>query len=77
MQRAVRIKASVMTSDPYQERDLVMPDVNSCTRKAAVEAYEMAGLDSSDVDLVELHDCFATAEMLHYENLGLCEDGDA
>ena len=66
MQRAVRIKASVMTSDPYQERDLVMPDVNSCTRKAAAEAYEMAGLDSSDVDLVELHDCFATAEMLHY-----------
>ena len=71
MQRAVRIKASVMTSDPYQERDLVMPDVNSCTRKAAAEAYEMAGLDSNDIDLVELHDCFATAEMLHYENLGL------
>ncbi len=61
MQRAVRIKASVMTSDPYQERDLVMPDVNSCTRKAAKEAYEMAGLDSTDIDLVELHDCFATA----------------
>ena len=77
MQRAVRIKASVMTSDPYQERDLVMPDVNSCTRKAASEAYEMAGLDSTDVDLVELHDCFATAEMLHYENLGLCADGEA
>jgi acetyl-CoA acetyltransferase len=77
MQRVVRIKASVMTSDPYQERDLVMPDVNSCTRKAAAEAYEMAGLDSSDVDLVELHDCFATAEMLHYENLGLCGDGEA
>ena len=33
----------------------------------------MAGLDSDDIDLVELHDCFATAEMLHYENLGLCE----
>ena len=77
MQRAVRVKASVMTSDPYQERDLVMPDVNSCTRKAAAEAYEMAGLDSNDIDLVELHDCFATAEMLHYENLGLCEDGEA
>ena len=77
MQRAVRIKASVMTSDPYQERDLVMPDVNSCTRKAASEAYEMAGLDSSDVDLVELHDCFATAVLLHYENLGLCGDGEA
>ena len=77
MSRAVRVKASVLTSDPYQERDLVMPDVNSCTRKAAKEAYEMAGLGSEDIDLVELHDCFATAEMLHYENLGLCEDGEA
>ena len=77
MGRAVRVKASVLTSDPYQERDLVMPDVNSCTRKAAKEAYEMAGLGSEDIDLVELHDCFATAEMLHYENLGLCDDGEA
>ena len=77
MDRAVKVRSSVMASDPWQERDLVMPDVNSCTRKAAKEAYEMAGLDANDVDLVELHDCFATAEMLHYENLGLCEDGEA
>ena len=77
MARAVKVRASVLTSDPYQERDLVMPDVNSCTRKAAKEAYEMAGLGADDIDLVELHDCFATAEMLHYENLGLCEDGEA
>jgi len=77
MSRSVRVKASVLTSDPYQERDLVMPDVNSCTRKAAKEAYEMAGLGADDIDLVELHDCFATAEMLHYENLGLCKDGEA
>src|SRR3546814_15177128 len=45
-------------------------------------AYEMRISDwSSDVcssdllDLIELHDCFATAEILHYENLGLCERG--
>ena len=77
MERAVRVKASVITSDPYQERDLVMPDVNTCTRKAAKTAYEMAGVGPEDIDLVELHDCFATAEMLHYENLGLCSDGEA
>ncbi|MEC7910755.1 MAG: thiolase family protein [Pseudomonadota bacterium] len=77
MERAVRVKASVITSDPYQERDLVMPDVNTCTRKAAKAAYEMAGVGPEDIDLVELHDCFATAEMLHYENLGLCSDGEA
>ena len=77
MGRAVKVKASVLTSDPYQERDLVMPDVNTCTRKAAKEAYEMAGVGPEEIDLVELHDCFATAEMLHYENLGLCADGEA
>ncbi len=77
MSRAVKVRASILTSDPWQERDLVMPDVNSCTRLAAKQAYEMAGLGPDDIDLVELHDCFATAEILHYENLGLCKDGEA
>jgi len=77
MGRAVKVSASALTSDPWQERDLVMPDVNTCTRKAAQTAFEMAGLGPQDVDLVELHDCFATAEILHYENLGLCGDGEA
>jgi acetyl-CoA acetyltransferase len=75
--RAIRVRASALTSDAWQERDLVMPDVNTCTRAAAKSAYEMAGIGPEDVDLVELHDCFATAEILHYENLGLCGDGDA
>ncbi len=77
MGRAVRVRASVLTSDPYTERDLVMPDVNTCTRTAAAQAYEMAAVGPADLDLVELHDCFATAELLHYENLGLCGEGEA
>jgi len=77
MRRAVKISASILTSDPYTERDLVMPDVNTCTRLAAAKAYEMAGIGPEDLDLVELHDCFATAEILHYENLGLCAEGEA
>ena len=77
MSRAVKIAASVLTSDPYTDRDLVMPDVNTCTRLAAKQAYETAGVGPADIDLVELHDCFATAEILHYENLGLCGDGEA
>jgi acetyl-CoA acyltransferase len=76
MKRAVRVKASVLTSDPWQERDLVLPDVNTCTRNAAQQAYEMAAVGPNDLDLVELHDCFATAEILHYENLRLCENGE-
>jgi acetyl-CoA acetyltransferase len=75
--RAVKVSASILTSDPWTERDLVMPDVNTCTRRAAAAAYEMAGVGADDLDLVELHDCFATAEILHYENLGLCGEGEA
>jgi acetyl-CoA acetyltransferase len=75
--RAVKISASVMTSDPWTETDQVQPDVNTLTRQAANEAYETAGVEPSDLDLVELHDCFATAELIHYDNLGLCQPGEA
>ncbi len=75
--RAIKISASVMTSDEWTESDQVQPDVNTLTRRAADEAYEAAGVDPQDLDLVELHDCFATAELLHYDNLRLCEPGGA
>ncbi|MEZ5742809.1 MAG: thiolase family protein [Sphingomonadaceae bacterium] len=75
--RAVRIRASALTSDPYEPRNPVMFDANSVTRLAATQAYEMAGLGPDALDIVELHDCFATAEILHYENLGLCGEGEA
>lgn len=74
--RPVKVAASVITSDPYTERDLTLPDVNTLTKNAAEQAYEKAGLGPKDLSLVELHDCFATAELLHYENLGLCGEGE-
>jgi acetyl-CoA acetyltransferase len=77
MSRAVRVRASALNSDPYSTRNMAMPDFNAVTRLAAKSAYEMAGLGPDDVDLIELHDCFATAEIVHYENLGLCKDGEA
>jgi acetyl-CoA acetyltransferase len=72
----VIIAASILTSDPWSERDLALADVNTLTRMAAQQAYEKSGIGPEDLDLVELHDCFATAELLHYENLGLCADGE-
>jgi len=75
--RAVKISASVLTSDPWSEGDLVQPDVNTLTREAADKAYELSGVDPQDLDLVELHDCFATAELVHYDNLRLCAPGEA
>jgi acetyl-CoA acyltransferase len=74
--RAVKVRASALASDAWSERNQVMPDVNTVSRQAANSAFEMAGLGPQEVNLVELHDCFATAEILHYENLGLCADGE-
>jgi acetyl-CoA acyltransferase len=74
--RAARIRASALASDAWSPRNQVMQDVNTVSRRAAQLAFEMAGLGPDELDLVELHDCFATAEILHYENLGLCADGD-
>jgi acetyl-CoA acyltransferase len=75
--RAVKVSASVLTSDPWQESCQVLPDVNTLTRNAATQAYEQAGIGPEDLDLVELHDCFATAELVHYDNLMLCPVGGA
>jgi acetyl-CoA acetyltransferase len=76
LDRAVRVRASALASDAWTERNQVMQDVNTVSRQAAASAYEMAGLGPQDLQLVELHDCFATAEILHYENLGLCRAGE-
>jgi acetyl-CoA acyltransferase len=75
--RAVKVSASVLTSDPWQEACQVLPDVNTLTRRAAEQAYAQAGVGPEDLDLVELHDCFATAELVHYDNLMLCAPGEA
>jgi acetyl-CoA acetyltransferase len=75
--RAVKISASILTTDPFEEACQILPNVNTLTRNAANQAYEQAGVGPADLDLVELHDCFATAELVHYDNLMLCEEGGA
>ena len=75
--RAVKVSASVLTTDPYTEACQILPDVNTLTKRAARQAYEQSGVSPEDLDLVELHDCFATAELVHYDNLLLCPEGGA
>ncbi len=77
LSRAARIIGSALASDPWRPRNPALLDADSVTRLAVAKAYEMAGLGPDDLDMVELHDCFATAEILHYENLGLCGEGMA
>ena len=47
------------------------------SRRAAERAYEDAGIGPDDLDFAEVHDCFAIAELLAYEDLGFCEPGEA
>lgn len=46
------------------------------TKKAAEECFEKAGLKPTDVDVIELHDCFSVNELITYEALGLCPEGN-
>lgn len=45
-------------------------------RLTASEAYRQSALGPSDLDVVELHDAFTIAEVMHYEGLGLCPEGE-
>ena len=42
-----------------------------------LELIFLLGIDRKDVDVVELHDCFSVNELLTYEALGLCSEGDS
>lgn len=67
----VVIRASAVVSAQVEgERELVAVT-------AARKAYEQAGLGPEDVHVAELHDASAPAELIHYENLGLCAPGGA
>lgn len=47
------------------------------TQQAASQVYEQAGIGAQDIDVIELHDCFTTNELISYEALGLCAEGEA
>ncbi len=75
---AVEIVAQAMTTDtPSSKDDLIALVGSDMTRRAAALVYEAAGIGPQDIDLVELHDCFTPNEVVSYEGLGLCAEGEA
>ncbi|VWX63352.1 Lipid-transfer protein [Burkholderiales bacterium 8X] len=77
---AVRIRAQAMTTDfpeTFAARDMREVVGYGMAEAAARQVYAEAGLGPEDLDVVELHDCFAHNELLSYEALGLCERGGA
>ena len=80
LDRSVRIRAQAMTTDSpatFEAQDMREVVGFSMARAAAHQVYEAAGIGPGDVDVVELHDCFAQNELLSYEALGLCPVGGA
>ena len=76
----VRIVAQAMTTDApdtFSSGDMMNLVGYSMSRRAANIVYEQAGIGPDEVDVVELHDCFAQNELITYEALGLCPEGQA
>jgi acetyl-CoA acetyltransferase len=72
----VRVLGSEINSGKYMTgfRDMTSPEI---TVRGAEQLYEEAGIGPEDVDLAEVHDAFAIAELLYYEALGFCARGEA
>src|SRR6185369_9017506 len=76
----VYIAAQAMTTDyasSFQADSMIKMVGYDMAVNAAKKVYEKAGVGPEDVDVVELHDCFTANELLMYEALGLCKEGEA
>lgn len=70
----IKVAASVLVTGKYENPRELVPwetDYRGCRT-----AYEKAGLGPQDLDAIECHDAFTIAEILHYEAIGLCPEGE-
>ncbi len=75
----IKVLASQQRSETYTEGHVFLGAVigpSQMTRDTATAAYEQAGLGPADLDLVQVHDAFPVEELVYYELLGICEDGE-
>jgi acetyl-CoA acyltransferase len=77
--RAIEIAGQTMVTDTretWDDNSAISVVGSKMTKKAADTVYEQAGVGPDDVDVVELHDCFSANELITYEALGLCGEGE-
>ena len=77
--RAIEIAGQTMVTDTpetWDDNSAISVVGAKMTEKAAKAVYEQAGVGPDDVDVVELHDCFSANELITYEALGLCGEGE-
>ncbi|WP_392841388.1 lipid-transfer protein [Streptomyces sp. LN500] len=78
--RAVEIVAQAMTTDTgesFASGTCIDAVGRPMSRAAAQQVYDTSGLSAADLDVIELHDCFSINELLTYEALGLCGEGES
>ncbi|MFF0286139.1 lipid-transfer protein [Streptomyces sp. NPDC005262] len=78
--RAVEIVAQAMTTDTgesFASGTCIDAVGRPMSRAAAQQVYDTSGLSPADLDVIELHDCFSINELLTYEALGLCGEGES
>jgi sterol carrier protein 2 len=77
--KGISIAGMTMTTDyPSSfETSMIKMVGQDLTANAAKKVYEQAGLGPKDVQVIELHDCFTPNELITYEGLGLCGEGEA
>ncbi|XP_055257622.1 sterol carrier protein 2 isoform X1 [Moschus berezovskii] len=76
--KAVEILAQEMVTDmpsSFEEKSVIKAVGFDMSKEAARRCYEKSGLTPSDIDVIELHDCFSSNELITYEALGLCPEG--
>jgi sterol carrier protein 2 len=77
--KAIEIIGQAMvtdTADTFEQKSSIALIGSEMTRLAAQRVYEQTGLGPENVDVIELHDCFSSNEMITYEALGLCGEGE-
>ncbi len=76
----VTIAGMAMTTDfatTFEPSSMIKMVGQDLTAAAAKQVFEQAGLGPKDIDVIELHDCFTPNELITYEGLGLCGEGEA
>jgi acetyl-CoA acetyltransferase len=80
LEARVYIAAQAMATDrpgTFDSNDMMRVVGYDMSREAAAKVYAEAGIGPEELDVVELHDCFAHNELITYEALGLCPEGGA
>jgi acetyl-CoA acetyltransferase len=78
--KPVYIAGQAMTTDfasSFEDKSMIKMVGYDMAKTAAGRVYDQTGIGPEDVDVIELHDCFTANELLTYEALGLCPEGEA